>query len=156
MLQKPTLNLHHVGNRNRGKITAVNFTGLGIDTAWTGRSAASAQQVGANHKKTVRVNRFAGSDYDIPPTRVILFVVFRHVGVPTNRMTHQDCVIAVGVKLTVDFVSNGDTRKAAAFFQLERLVKGDRFDIAQWPGMSNTVTALKGRRLHNKPVLVRG
>jgi len=77
VIHKPALNLYHVALGDCGKIRAVTVARCRIDAVGPGGAAAAAQNVGADDKIAVCVDRFARTDRDIPPSGIVLRRVTR-------------------------------------------------------------------------------
>ena len=118
LIQQPPLHFHHVADGDGGEVAAVGLAGGGVEAAGAGGAAAAAQQIGADDKVAVGVNRLARAHRDVPPAGIVLLVVLGHVRIAADGMADQDGVVARGVELAVGLVSDRDAGKLAAEFQL--------------------------------------
>ena len=68
-IQQQRLSVHPVLHRDHGKVCAIDVAvgAVGVDMHGAGGAKARAQVIDADHKKPVRINRFAGADHAAPP-----------------------------------------------------------------------------------------
>jgi hypothetical protein len=96
-VQKPALRLHNVAGRNSGEVCPVPLSGCGIPVVGPGCSAAAADGIGTNDKIAVGIDCVSRADGDIPPSRLIVRIMPRHVGIAAQRMADQDGIVFCGV-----------------------------------------------------------
>tara|TARA_Y100000589_G_scaffold55123_1_gene45684 strand:- start:867 stop:1322 length:456 start_codon:yes stop_codon:yes gene_type:complete len=107
VIEKVALGPDHVLNGEVGEKHAVGFArGGGILAGRTGRTLASPQAVRANHEKLVRVDRFAGADDVIPPTRLSIFlrIYACNVVITGQGMTNENGVASLFVQFAIGFI----------------------------------------------------
>src|ERR1051326_9515795 len=71
VIEQTALDLDHIGNGNGGKIAPIGFARLRIETTRSRTAATTAQQVRADHEKTLRIDHLAGAHHNVPPTGVV-------------------------------------------------------------------------------------
>ena len=109
---------------SRGRINALR----------AGGAIATADDIGADDKKTAGVHRLARANHRIPPSgmglpplqpRIVLGLRIPpgDMGVSGERMTNQYRIVTRRRQLAVDLILDGQLRQRTAVFQCERLVR---------------------------------
>ncbi len=154
VIQQSALHLHHVANGDGWEVAPVGLAGGRVEAAGTGGAAAAAQQIGADDKEAIGVNGLAGTDRDVPPAVIVLFIMRGHVRVAADGVADQHRVVVRGIQLAVGLVGHRDTSELPAEFQCYRLLELDALHVAQRPSAAHAVTALKCFLTHSELFLL--
>ena len=92
------LHVHHVFDRDEREVASVRDPARRIHCAGARGAAAAPEYVGANHEETSGIDWAARTDEGLPPSRVVAWLVPRHMRVARDRVTDQDRVAAVCVE----------------------------------------------------------
>ena len=114
-LQEGLLHHHPVPHGDHGKGQAIGLACGGIQGGWPSGAVATAQHIGADDEKPVRVNGLARADDGIPPPRMGQTpfplgmarrrgIPSRHMGIPRQRMADEDGVVLRLGKLPVGLI----------------------------------------------------
>ncbi len=127
---------HHVADGNKRKIQAPGLAGFRIDFGRAGRSHAAADDIGADDKEAVGIDRLARPHHGRPPAGFAGDgMVGRHELVAGQGMTDQDGIALVRVQRAIGRVGDRERRKLAAAVQRQRRLEGDgHSDIRRWRG----------------------
>jgi hypothetical protein len=121
MVEQSNLDVDHVANANDRKICTEGSTARGIDEIRTGRSATAAEDIRTDDIVVIRVDRLARSDENFPPARIIVSAVPGHVGIATQRVTDQNCILAIRTEAAPRLETDSDFGESATTFEFQRL-----------------------------------
>ena len=122
MVNQTFLRFNHISYRNHRKIQIVQFAGSRIHRTRSGGTGTAADNIGADNKIFVGIDRFTGADHLIPPARFFIFrgVAAADVSVSGQGMRYQHRVGTVGIERTGGFVADVDIFEFSAAIQRKR------------------------------------
>src|SRR5262245_20531717 len=129
MVEQHGLRAHHVADCNDRKIKAPWFACFRIRRRWPGGAHASTQNIRADHKIALGIDRPAGADHRFPPAR---FPRYRmHTGavlVSCEGMTNQHGIRTLRVECAIGLEGNLEWREIDAGVEFERLISAKMGD----------------------------
>jgi hypothetical protein len=154
------LRLHHVADRDGRKVRAVAFARGRIAAVRTRRAAAPPEYVRADREIPIRVDVLARPDEHLPPARIIVLVVTRHVGVAAQGVADQDRVVLRRRELAVGLVGERNFGKLSAQLERKRFGQSKDLCVLEWTRRTQSVAALEnvvshGSRVSDGPTAVR-
>jgi len=114
VIREKSLRSYDVADGNGRKVSAERSASFGLKIARTSASSATSQNIGANDKEAIRIDRTPWAYELFPPARIVGFVVPRCVRVSRNGMANQDCIRRIVVQLAPRFKTARDLRQAAS------------------------------------------
>jgi hypothetical protein len=140
LVQERALGPHHVRDRDHREAGPVGRARRRVVRRGPGRAPAAAEQVGGDDEEAVGVERLARADHPVPPAERLarrpVAVVGREpvagalgrrrlgeagrVGVPAERVAHQDDVVALRREGAVGLVGHPDRVQLPAAVERDR------------------------------------
>ena len=118
--------LDHVPDRDDRKIDPVSFTGCRVDRCRAARAHAATNDVRADHKEAVGVDRAPGADQQLPPARFAGFRMdVRAVLVAGQGMADQDGVRLVRIEFTVGLIGDPEGAQNLTTLELQTRTVGE-------------------------------
>src|SRR6185312_5157440 len=116
MIHQHFLKTYHVTDRDDGKVHRIRAARFRIDRGRAGGPPASAENVRAEYKIFVRIERLAWTNHVVPPAGLSgVLADSRGMRIAGERMDDEDGVVFRCVQLTVGLISDlhGRERNAA-------------------------------------------
>ena len=129
MVEQHGLRPHHVANGDDGKVEAPGHAGGRVRGSRAGGAHAAPDHVRADHEIALGVDRPAGTDHGLPPSRLLRDrMQIGNVLIPGEGMADQHRIAALGIECAVGLVGDLERREVDAGIEPERTVLPETHD----------------------------
>ena len=123
IIKKQTARIKVVGCGGGGgnSISRMKVTGIkGCEIIAVNTDAQDLLYSNADHKILIRVEPATGADHEIPPARILVAgMESRGVGIPRERVHHEDGIRFVRVQLAIGLISESDGTQRSSRLEFE-------------------------------------
>ena len=120
VIDKEFLGVHHVPDRDDRELRPPGFPGSRVGGCRAGRTLASADDIRADHKVPVGIQRLAGTDDGIPPAGLIITIMEPgNMGITGEGVADKNGIALLAVEFSVCFKRKGKRRKSLPALQGE-------------------------------------